>query len=112
MDRYDIGRYGMCIISTISLVYFTRLQMPPIDSICRVTAYRQHRDTKHQWRAVLVTPKGKDGKLIYDHPNPTIDDRSSSQNSFGRSNAITTTVIADRSFIFSLFIVEIADFRT
>uniref|UniRef100_A0A914XEA2 Uncharacterized protein n=1 Tax=Plectus sambesii TaxID=2011161 RepID=A0A914XEA2_9BILA len=43
-------------------------QLPAPNTLCRVSAYKQFRDTKHRWRAVLVTPCDAKGRPLYPHP--------------------------------------------
>ncbi|TMS35497.1 hypothetical protein L596_002889 [Steinernema carpocapsae] len=47
----------------------TRGEDPPEKgSLCRATVYKQYRDRKHQWRAVLVTPLDNAGRPKFAHP--------------------------------------------
>lgn len=42
---------------------------PPKGSTCRVTVYQQSRDSRHKWRALLVTQCDSNTKTpIYEHP--------------------------------------------
>lgn len=41
----------------------------PVDgATCRATLYRQYRDNKNQWRAVMMSPLDADDEPVYDHP--------------------------------------------
>jgi hypothetical protein len=42
---------------------------PKKDSLCRVTSYKQHRDKRHPWRALLVTPLDEETmEPLHNHP--------------------------------------------
>lgn len=42
---------------------------PPVDgAVCRATLYRQYRDNKNQWRALMLSPLDADDEPVYDHP--------------------------------------------
>lgn len=41
---------------------------PQVGDMCRATVYKQYRDKKHSWRAVMVTPLDEHGKPQFWHP--------------------------------------------